>query len=192
MKGFLSSHGVCSDFIVPSSPVYPVRRNKAGPEPTPRLTLSVRPRAQWGTLVADPSPGFPAGGVGPRKGQFRGAPHGDSNPWDDNVSPASSRHSWEVSQDPQLWSRGTSLAKVAAGLGRGGLTHWKSLSGNDSSSEQSSGLCATTRDRRASRPGLRARGLAGVPAPQLSAQQDAAGLPQGCSGAVASIVNPFL
>ena len=106
MKGFLSSSGVCSDFIVPSSPIYLVRSNKTGPEPTPHLTLSVGPRAQWGTLVADPSPGFPAG-VGPRKGQFRGAPHGDSNPWEDNVSPASSWHSWEVSQDPQLWSRGS-------------------------------------------------------------------------------------
>lgn len=75
MKGFLSSSGVCSDFIVPSSPIYPVRRNKAGPEPTPRPTLSVGPRAQWGTPVADPSPGLPAGRGGPRKGQFQGVSH---------------------------------------------------------------------------------------------------------------------
>lgn len=88
MKGFLSSSGVCSDFIVPSSPIYPVRRNKAGPEPTPHPTLSVGPRAQWGTLVAHPSPGLPVGRVGPRKGQFQGVSPGDCNPWEDDVSPA--------------------------------------------------------------------------------------------------------
>lgn len=136
MKGFLSSRGVCSDFIVPSSPVYPVRRNKAGPEPTPRPALSVGPRAQWGTLLADPSPGLPAGRVGPSKGQFQGVSHGDHNPWEDDVSPAKLTAQLGGESGPPALEPGECLwLRSPLAWGTGASTHWKSLSGNDSSLE---------------------------------------------------------
>lgn len=70
---YLSSSGICSDFIAPSSPICSIKRSRAAPEEGALPLLGPFSRG-GGNPCYRPFPGLTEGGTGPSKGLSWGGP----------------------------------------------------------------------------------------------------------------------